>query len=363
MDLLLDIALLALLLVTAVSIAWIKDLFAAAMLAGIYGLLSAGFFMTMGAVDVAFTEAAVGAGISPLLILLTLALCGRYQRADRDRARLAVALVVTVGALLITATVDMPSFGDANAPAQAHVAPHYIEDSQEEIGIPNIVTSVLASYRGFDTFGEVVVIFTAGLGVLSLLMGSAPAPQQAPGQSLVEQQSRDIVLRVVAKVLIAPIMLYALYVQFHGEYGPGGGFQAGVIFAVGFILYGLVFGLDAVRKVASHGLVQLLSAVGVLVFGCTGLLSLANGKNFLDYSALAGDAVTGQHIGIIAIELGVGITVAAVMIMISYLFTAQLRDRETELSAQGILPTTGNTPEGQANAALPSLQTQEQGAG
>ena len=330
MDLLLDIALLALLLTTAISIAWIKDLFAAAMLAGIYGLLSAGFFMTMGAVDVAFTEAAVGAGISPLLILLTLALCGRRQRADRNRARLAIFLVIPVGALLVTATADMPAFGAADAPAQVHVAPHYIQQSMSEIGIPNIVTSVLASYRGFDTLGEVVVIFTAGLGVLSLLMASATNPLQTNPQISVRGQSRDIVLRVVAKVLIAPIMLYALYVQFHGEYGPGGGFQAGVIFAVGFILYGLVFGLEAVRKVASHDLVQLLSAVGVLVYGCIGLLSLAEGKNFLDYSALAGDPVSGQHIGIIIIELGVGMTVASVMIMVFYLFSAQLQRGQRE---------------------------------
>ncbi|WP_043319246.1 DUF4040 domain-containing protein [Microbulbifer sp. HZ11] len=363
MNLLLDIALLALLLVTAISIAWIKDLFAAAMLAGIYGLLSAGFFMTMGAVDVAFTEAAVGAGISPLLILLTLALCGRYQRADRNRARLAIALVATVGALLVTATVDMPSFGDANAPAQVHVAPHYIQESMREIGIPNIVTSVLASYRGFDTFGEVVVIFTAGLGVLSLLMTNAAQPLRIMQPSPVQQASRDIVLRVVAKVLIAPIMLYALYVQFHGEYGPGGGFQAGVIFAVGFILYSMVFGLDAVRKVASHELVQLLAAMGVLIFGCTGLLSLANGKNFLDYSALAGDPVTGQHIGIIAIEIGVGITVASVMIMISYLFSAQLRDREAELAIKGTPSYADDTTGGEVSRGLSPLQTLERGAG
>ena len=359
MELLLDIALLALLLVTAISIAWIKDLFAAAMLAGIYGLLSAGFFMTMGAVDVAFTEAAVGAGISPLLILLTLALCGRFQRPDRNRARLATVLVITVGALLISATTDMPFFGDANAPAHVHVAPHYIHQSMGEIGIPNIVTSVLASYRGFDTFGEVVVIFTAGLGVLSLLMETSAQPGRTIVHTQVEQQSRDIVLRVVAKVLIAPIMLYALYVQFHGEYGPGGGFQAGVIFAVGFILYSMVFGLDAARRVASHGLVQVLSATGVLIFGCTGLLSFASGKNFLDYSALAGNSVTGQHIGIIVIELGVGVTVASVMIMIAYLFTGQLRNREAELATDPHQ----EIPAGAPARSTSTMHSLEQGAG
>ncbi|WP_323844186.1 DUF4040 domain-containing protein [Microbulbifer magnicolonia] len=326
MELLLNIALLALLLITATAIACTKDLFAAAMLAGIYGLLSASFFMTMGAVDVAFTEAAVGAGIAPLLILLTLALCGRRQRPDRRRAALALALVAIVGALLLAATLDMPAFGAVDAPAHRHVAPRYITESMAEIGIPNIVTSVLASYRAFDTLGEVVVIFTAGLGVLALLLGGGESRSAVPSSVLQSGgQSRDLVLRVTAKILIAPIMLYALYVQFHGEYGPGGGFQAGVIFAVGFILYGLVFGLDALHRVAGHGLVQLLAAVGVLVYGSVGLLGLASGRNFLDYGALAGDAVSGQHVGIIAIELGVGITVAAVMILVFYAFFAQLR--------------------------------------
>lgn len=336
MELLLDISLLALLLVTAVAIAWTRDLFAAAMFAGIYGLLSASFFMTMGAVDVAFTEAAVGAGISPLLIILTLALCGRRQRPDPSRAVLALGLVAVVGALLIAATLDMPAFGAADAPAQTHVAPRYINDSMAEIGIPNIVTSVLASYRAFDTLGEVVVIFTAGLGVLALLAGSG---EQRIGNRLPASPgggSRDLVLRVIAKILIAPIMLYALYVQFHGEYGPGGGFQAGVIFAVGFILYGLVFGLDAVRRVAGSAVVQLLAALGVLIYGCVGLLSLVAGKNYLDYSALAGDPVSGQHIGIIAIELGVGITVASVMILIFYLFSGQLLERRAATGDESI---------------------------
>ncbi|SHE56314.1 multisubunit sodium/proton antiporter, MrpB subunit (TC 2.A.63.1) [Microbulbifer donghaiensis] len=326
MELLLNISLLALLLTTAVAIAWTRDLFAAAMLAGIYGLLSASFFMAMGAVDVAFTEAAVGAGIAPLLILLTLALCGRRQRSDKTRAVLALILVAAVGTLLLAATLDMPAFGAADAPAHGHVAPRYIGESMAEIGIPNIVTSVLASYRAFDTLGEVVVIFTAGLGVLALLLGGSDSRSAVPSPALQSGgQSRDLVLRVVAKILIAPIMLFALYVQFHGEYGPGGGFQAGVIFAVGFILYGLVFGLDAVQRVAGNGLVQLLAAVGVMIYGAVGLLGLATGKNFLDYSALAGDPVSGQHVGIIAIELGVGITVAAVMILIFYAFSAQLR--------------------------------------
>lgn len=322
MELILDITLLSLLLVTAVYIAWTRDLFAAVMLAGIYGLLSASFFMSMGAVDVAFTEAAVGAGISPLLMLSTLAICGRAQRANPQRAILALISVTVVGVLLISATLEMPAFGSPDAPAHLHVAPRYLTDSMREIGIPNVVTSVLASYRAFDTLGEVVVIFTAGLGVLSLLGLQGEVPQRQVQSPMAEPS--HLVLRVVGKVLVPPIMLFALYVQFHGEYGPGGGFQAGVIFAVGFILYSLVFGLDAVERIVNRSLVQALAALGVLVYGTVGVLGIVSGRNYLDYSGLAGDSVTGQHLGIIAIELGVGITVAAVMMLVFFVFSAQL---------------------------------------
>ena len=299
-----------------------RDLLSVVMLSGIYGFLSASFFVLMDAVDVAFTEAAVGSGISPLLMLLTLALVGRYEKCDRRRSVPALLLVTITGTLLIIGTFNMPDFGAADAPAQTHVSPRYLEQSAEEIGIPNVVTSVLASYRGFDTFGEVVVVFTAGIGVLALLMG---AGGQLPSVSGTGAHPHKV-LRIVSKALIPPIMLYALYVQFHGEYSPGGGFQAGVIFAAAIILYTMFFGVDLAQRVVSLPALKLLSAVGVLLYGSVGVVAMLSGGNFLDYSALADNPVTGQHIGIIAIELGVGITVASVMVMIFYCFASQLGD-------------------------------------
>ncbi len=132
-----------------------------------------------------------------------------------------------------------------------------------------------------------------------------------------------LVLRAVAKLLIPFILLFALYVQFHGEYSPGGGFQAGVIFASAFILYGLIFGLEAARKVASPELVRVLVALGVLIFAGVGVATLPLGGNFLDYNVLAEDPVTGQHLGILLIELGVGTTVAAVMVTIFFYFAGR----------------------------------------
>jgi multicomponent Na+:H+ antiporter subunit B len=158
-----------LLAATAIAVLWIKSLFAVVMLFGIYSLLTASIFVTFDAVDVAFTEAAVGAGISTVLLLATLARTGHRQVLKPHSRALPLTVVIITGAVLIWGTADMPRFGDPAAPIHHHVAPRYIEDSPREIGVPNMVTSVLASYRGFDTLGETAVVFTAGVGVLALL--------------------------------------------------------------------------------------------------------------------------------------------------------------------------------------------------
>ena len=138
------------------------------------------------------------------------------------------------------------------------------------------------------------------------------------------------ILRIVSKLLIPYILLYALYVQFHGDYGPGGGFQAGVIFASAFILYGLVFGLKETRRVAPPALIESLIALGVLIYAGTGIVTMLYGGHFLDYGVLhhhvlEGILPHGQHLGILVVELGVGITVAAVMIAIFYSFAGRER--------------------------------------
>jgi multicomponent Na+:H+ antiporter subunit B len=183
---LIDIILFALLAATAVAIIRLRDLFASVMLLGIFSLLSASLFVVLDAVDVAFTEASVGAGVSTILMLATLAKT-RVQERDVPRFQLGPFILVAVtGAFLIVGTLDMPPFGDPADPIHHHVAPRYIEESPHEIGIPNIVTSVLASYRGYDTFGETTVIFTAAIGVL-LLLGhrnrhhrGPPPPKEEP---------------------------------------------------------------------------------------------------------------------------------------------------------------------------------------
>ena len=311
---------------TSIAVARMRNLFASVMLFGIYSLLSANIFIVLDAVDVAFTEAAVGAGISTVLMLGTLVMTGHKEKRSSRNPILPLFVVIITGAVLIYGTLDLPPFGAADNPVHNHVTPRYLEDSAKEIGIPNVVTSVLASYRGFDTFGETVVVFTAFIGVLTLL--GVSLPPKTPAKSANDYPPQPI-LPIMAKLLIPYILLFALYVQFHGDYGPGGGFQAGVIFAAGIILYALTFGLRESMQLVSPELIRVLAAIGVLLYGGTGITSLFLGGNFLNYSVLAHDPLHGQHYGIIIIELGVGITVAAVILSIYYAFMSRSKALST----------------------------------
>jgi multicomponent Na+:H+ antiporter subunit B len=164
-----NVAILALLAVTALAAIRLHDLFAVAMMFGIYSLLASVMFVVLDAIDVAFTEAAVGVGISTVLMLGTIGLVGRHEKKPAHRPLLPLLVVAITGAALVYGTLDMPLFMDPTAPVHQHVAPYYLNESPEQIGIPNVVTSILASYRGYDTLGELAVIFTAGIGVLGIL--------------------------------------------------------------------------------------------------------------------------------------------------------------------------------------------------
>jgi len=171
MELAFTILLFIALVATAIAIALIRRLFAVVMLSGVFSLLAALLFIVMDAVDVAFTEAAVGAGISTVLMLGTIALTARTEKKPATYSLVPLASVLLTGGVLIYGTLDMPSFGSPDAPAQRHVGAEYVAKTPADIDVPNIVTAVLASYRGYDTLGEVVVVFTAGLGVVLLLSG------------------------------------------------------------------------------------------------------------------------------------------------------------------------------------------------
>ena len=191
---LIHLVLFTLLATVALAIIRLHDLFAAVMLAGVFSLLSAALFTVMDAVDVAFTEAAVGAGISTILMLGTLALTDSEEKPEFNRRRpLALVAVCLAGAAFFYGTLDMPAYGDPTAPIHGHpIIERYMETSLEEIQIPNIVTSVLASYRGYDTLGETTVVFTAAIGVM-LGLGAGRRRHKVLGRGEVDGREPDTV--------------------------------------------------------------------------------------------------------------------------------------------------------------------------
>lgn len=168
--LLMNISLMAMLVIVAFAIVRLRSLFAVVMLQGVYSLISAVWFVSLDAVDVAFTEAAVGAGVSTVLMLSAMLLADRTAKPIPVGKNLGPLFVVVItGLAMFYAIGDMPAYGDAHSAANTGVGMEYIEATREQVQVPNVVTAVLASYRGFDTFGETVVIFMAGLGILLLL--------------------------------------------------------------------------------------------------------------------------------------------------------------------------------------------------
>ncbi|MDH3219910.1 MAG: Na(+)/H(+) antiporter subunit B [Gammaproteobacteria bacterium] len=136
----------------------------------------------------------------------------------------------------------------------------------------------------------------------------------------------NLILHVIAKFVIPLIILFAFYVQFHGDFGPGGGFQAGVIFSAALILYALVFGLDTAEKIIPSHWLRILAALGVVIYAGVGVVSLMLGGNYLDFTLLSSDQIAGQHLGILLVELGVGITVAAAMLILFFAFAGRGRE-------------------------------------
>ncbi len=170
-EVVINVVLFTMLVITGLAVVRMRRLFGVVMLSGAFSLLSALLLVTLDAVDVAFTEAAVGAGISTVLMLGTLALTSRTEKAPTHSPAIPLFVVAVTGAAIIYGTLDMPNFGSGSSPAQTGVAAQYMQRAPHEIGVPNVVTAILGSYRGYDTLGETGVVFTAGIGVLLLISG------------------------------------------------------------------------------------------------------------------------------------------------------------------------------------------------
>ena len=179
---LINIVLLAMLFIIGIAITRMRNLFAIVMLAGVYSLISAVWFVVLDAVDVAFTEAAVGAGISTVLLLGAMILTARTAKVVPNASKIApLVVVVATGIMLIYASIDLPAFGDALSAPNSYVGQEYLERTAADTAVPNVVTAVLASYRGIDTLGETGVIFVAGMAV-ALLLGFGERSLSASGK-------------------------------------------------------------------------------------------------------------------------------------------------------------------------------------
>lgn len=253
-------------------------------------------------------------------------------------------VVCLTGGLLLYGTGEFPNWGDPLSPASLHLSNDYIEHALEETEVPNLVTAVLADYRGFDTMFETAVVFCAGLACFLLLRDFRPkkdhyyrhvpsgvvlhfknsARQLKVGKEFEDMDKdwvpADTIIKTVCRILIPFIQIYALYVVAHGDFSPGGGFQGGVIFGSSFILLAISYNLKTLVKRISEKFLGISAAVGVLIYVGIGTLAMVMGGNFLDYGKLAPLLpVAPGHIralGMLGVEIGVGIAVMAVMAII-----------------------------------------------
>ncbi len=256
--------------------------------------------------------------------------------------------VIVCGVFLLYGAGEFPGWGDAHSPASEHVSPYYIEHCMEDTSVPNVVTAVLADYRGFDTMFETTVIFSAAIACFFLLRvfrreDSAvrlyrhiptgitlriEAGGQAPAESDEFERidsiwvPHDIINKTTTRLIIPFSQIFALYVIAHGHHSPGGGFQGGVILGAAVILYAVTRNLRAVLDRMKELWGAILCALGVLLYAGTGVLCLLLDGNFLDYSVLGAllgvDPVTARSHGILIVEIGVGLAVMTAMVGIYY---------------------------------------------
>ncbi|WP_168464242.1 Na(+)/H(+) antiporter subunit B [Wolbachia endosymbiont of Ctenocephalides felis wCfeT] len=322
----LHFTLLSLLLVVTVFIVFSQHLVVSAILMCVFSSLIALIYLTMNAPDVAITEASVGAGLSTVLTFAALFLI-KNHKVNVSHNPIALFLMLFLAICLSHFIIQLPDFGSQSAPIHQHVAPYYIENTKKVADIPNIVTAVLASFRGYDTFGETIVVFIAALCITLTLKEKAVISKMETTASPHENGIiKDPVLNAITFLMVPFIVLFGLYIQFHGDYTPGGGFQAGIIIASGIILYSMLFGITTTLKAIPYSAIKFTNVLGILIYGGTGIATILLGQNFLSYNALSANDVTGQKLGIFLVELGVALTVCSSMLIIYINFARRKND-------------------------------------
>lgn len=261
--------------------------------------------------------------------------------------KLSFVAILLLGIVLMAITADFPRWGDPDSPASSYLSPHYIQMTVEETAVPNIVTSVLGDYRGYDTMFETTVVFCAGAACFFILgayvreedeqiryfrhkdtgvvlkvqpHGTRPSSRTDFERIDPTWTPYDFIVSRVAGLMIPFIQLFGLYVVAHGHHSPGGGFQGGVILAAGFLLLALSHNMRTLSARISNKALGLMSATGVLIYSGWGTMALIFGGNFLDYSVLGVliglDPIPARSMGIMIVEIGVALTVMSTMIII-----------------------------------------------
>ena len=226
--------------------------------------------------------------------------------------------VLVTGALLIIAVYDFPDWGAVDSPANSgEMSTYFIEETASDTAVPNMVTAVLADYRGYDTMFECVVVFVAGIAILALLRSTKEEPVTAPVPKEEISDSQRIIIGTTCRLLVPVIQIFALYVIAHGHYSPGGGFQGGVIFAASFILLAVAYDLPTALKRLPERRYLFLAAFGIILYASFGIASMALGENFLDYAILhkiiPTDPIYARSHSILGVEIGVAFTVTTIM--------------------------------------------------
>lgn len=227
--------------------------------------------------------------------------------------------VLATGLLLLAASRDFPDWGDPHSPASSYrLSRHFITETKNETAVPNMVTAVLADYRGYDTLFEAVVIFTAGIAVIGVLRRYGSRDSfPAGGEARLTPKQPDLIVESTVRLLIPIIQIFALYVIAHGHHSPGGGFQGGVIFGASFILLALACDLKAAQNWVAEKRILILACSGILIYSGIGVFCQLLGENFLDYQILHRilpvDPVMARYHSILGVEIGVAFTVTAIM--------------------------------------------------
>lgn len=290
----------------AIWVSMSKRIFHSVIAMGLLSLFCCILYLNLNAPDVAMTEAALGVCITTIIMLKVASNVSPNKEIIQKNRIIALIICFFFGGFLIYAGSDMPEFGDPNSPVHSHVIEYYHENTFTEIGIPSFVAAILASYRGYDTFGETLVIYVAGICTIFIL------------SFLVEEEEsedeKDLIIYSGSRIIFPIIALFALFVQLSGTVSPGGGFQAGAIIASLYMIMNLSMNYKIRRRV-----LVFFSSLGVCIYMLPGIIALVTGYEFLNYNALNLGSLS-QKIGIEIIELGIAITVSSTIIILYQCF-------------------------------------------